>query len=262
MADVMLTSIWEAIHQMKEQISTEVITHLDLKIVRSKWVIVQSGLKDIQQSLNVVTGQVTELQERVNTNEDDMAKLLRRVVTLEEDNAYLKMKVEDLDNRSRRSNLCFVNIPEKSKTTDMVAIVSQKLIPTIFGKENFPTALMVERAHRTSTSYAKSSTGRSRPILVKFANDQDKEKILRLAKEKESLSFGGVPVFIYPDFSPQTVKKRREFDNVKKKLQVAEVKCSLVYPSTLKVLVDGKAKLFRSSKDAEAFLKDLPSTAK
>lgn len=94
---------------------------------------------------------------------------------------------------------------------------------------------------------------------MKFANFQDKVKILRLAREKGRLTFGGVAVFIYPDFSPQTVKKRREFDNVKKKLRAADVNYSLLYPSTLKVMVDGKPKLFRCSKDAEGFFKDLPS---
>lgn len=253
MADVTLQSIWEAIQQMKGQVSAEVNAHLDLKIGT-----VQAGLMDIQQSLNAVTGQITELQQRVSTNEDDVAKLSARMSALEKDNAYLKDKVEDLENRSRRSNLRFINVPEKSEKDDMVGFVSLQLIPTLLGRENFPTAPVVERAHRTPTFSNTSKPGPPRPILVKFANFQDKVKILRLARGKGHLSLGGVAVFIFPDFSPQTVKKRRGFDEVKKKLRAAGMEYSLFYPNTLRVKVEGKPKLFRSAKEAEEFFRDLP----
>lgn len=135
MTDITLQSIWEAIHQMKGQVSAEVNAHLDLKIGS-----VQAGLMDIQTTLNTVTAQVTELQQRVSTNEDDVAKLFGRMSALEKDNDYLKEKVEDLENRSRRSNLRFINVPEKSEKDDMLAFVSHHLLPAVLGKENFPCA--------------------------------------------------------------------------------------------------------------------------
>lgn len=254
MADITLQSIWDAIHQMKGQISAEVNAHLDLKIGS-----VQAGLMDIQTTLNTVTGHVAELQQRVITNEDDVAKLVVRVNALEKDNAYLKEKVDDLENRSRRANLRFINVPERSEKDDMLAFVTQLLIPAVLGKENFPKPPVVERAHRTPTFSGSSRPGPPRPILVKFANFQDKVKILRLAREKGRLSFREATIFIYPDYSAQTVKKRREFDEVKKKLRAAEVEYSLLYPSTLRVMVKGKPKLFRSAKEAESFFSDLSS---
>uniref|UniRef100_A0A672Z1F5 L1 transposable element RRM domain-containing protein n=1 Tax=Sphaeramia orbicularis TaxID=375764 RepID=A0A672Z1F5_9TELE len=254
MAEISLQSIWEAIHQMKEQVSAKVNAHLDLKIGT-----VQAGLMDIQQTLNSVVFQITELQQRVSTNEDNVAKLLGRVNALEKDNTYLKEKVEDSENRSRRPNLRFISVPEKSEGGDIVAFMSQQLIPKLLRRESFPKAPVVERAHGSPTfnTSVRLGASRPRPILVKFLSFQDKVKIMRLAKEKGDLVFEGNAIHIYPDFSLGIVKKRHKYDAVKRKLPAADIKYSLLYPYTLRVMVKGKPKLFRSSKEAEDFFQDL-----
>lgn len=106
---------------------------------------------------------------------------------LVKDNYYLKEKLEDLENRSRRSNLCFINIPERKEGGSMVTF-SGELVVMLFGKEHFPTPPVVERAHRLPAFVRlPRSDGTPRPILVKFLNFQEKVKILRLAREKRSL---------------------------------------------------------------------------
>lgn len=72
----------------------------------------------------------------------------------------------------------------------------------------------------------------SRPIL----HFQDKVKILRLAREKKELFYKGSRMHIYPDFSAGLIKKHQQFDVVKKKLRVADIKYSLLYPCTLRVI--------------------------
>lgn len=67
-AEISLQSIW--LHQVKEQVTTEVKAHLDIQIGS-----IQAGLMDIQQSLGFLTGQINELQQRVSTNEDTIGNL-------------------------------------------------------------------------------------------------------------------------------------------------------------------------------------------
>ncbi len=55
----------------------------------------------------------------------------------------------------------------------------------------------------------------------------------------------GTRVHIYPDFSASLINKRRQFDAVKKKLRATDIRYSLLYPCTLRVMVEGKPKLFR-----------------
>lgn len=102
----------------------------------------------------------------------------------------------------------FVRIPEFSEGRDISGFMS-KLILQLFGQENFSTPPAIERAHRTPTFYHNDRAG-PRPILIKLHNFQDKVKILCLAREKKELVLQGNPMYIYPDFSADLVKKRCE----------------------------------------------------
>lgn len=107
MSEISVQIIWDAIQQVKGQVTTEVNAHLDLKMGS-----IQTGLIDIQQTLSSVTGQISELQEQLSRQ---CCQPVEAGVHPGERNAYLKKKkkVEDLENRSRRFNLRFLNVPEK-----------------------------------------------------------------------------------------------------------------------------------------------------
>ena len=125
----------------------------------------------------------------MSSNEDNLEDLTKYVLSLEKDNAYLKDKVDDAENRSRSSNLCFLNVPEQSEGRDMMTFLNQ-LISQLLGKENFSTPPIIERAHH-SPSFSSSSRSSPWPILAKFLHFQDKVRILRLSRGKEELTFLG-----------------------------------------------------------------------
>lgn len=110
---------------------------------------------------------VTELEHRVGSTEDNIVELTKCVET---ENAYLKEKADDAENRSRSSNLRFINIPERREAKDMIAFIND-LIPLLLGKDNFPTAPVIERAHRSPT-FTTSNRSTPRPILVKSLHFQ------------------------------------------------------------------------------------------
>lgn len=159
-------------------------------------------------------------------------------------------KVQDLENRSRASNLRFVKIPESSEGRDTIGFMSQ-LIPQLLGRENFQTPPIIERAHRTQT-FLHNERAEPRPILIKLLNFQDKVRILPLARKKKKLVFKGTRIYIYPDFSAELTQKCRCFEIVKRRLHELNFKYSLWYPCTLSVIVDGKPQLFTCHKAAEA----------
>lgn len=150
---------------------------------------------------------------------------------LEKENTDLKSWTEDAENRSRRSNLCFIGIPERAEAKDILGFMS-RLIPELLGEDNFPVPLMIERCHRTG-SVDNIKLRCPKPILVKFLLFQDKVKIMKLARDKKeplwykmtdknqdgSSKEKDVQVLIYPDFYAGVVQRRREFDAVKKKFR-------------------------------------------
>uniref|UniRef100_A0A667XKH9 L1 transposable element RRM domain-containing protein n=1 Tax=Myripristis murdjan TaxID=586833 RepID=A0A667XKH9_9TELE len=209
-----------------------------------------SILTSIQNSMTTLGEQVHMLEQRVGANEDNVEELVVRVKQLEKDNSYLLDKVDDLENRSRRSNLRFVGVQESAEGSDIIGFMS-RLIPQLLGRDAFPTPVIIERAHRSPTSRQSDRPG-PRSIMIKLLNFQDKVKILRLAREKINLEFNGKRIFIYPDFSPNLVKRRRSYVPVKRKLRKLNLKFFLRYPATLCVVIDGKQKRFFTHKDAEA----------
>lgn len=242
MAEMSLQTIWEAIQQSK----AEMTAHIDSKIEP-----LQTSLNNIHGALSSLGDQISELEQRVSSNEDNVDNLTTRVQSLEVENAYLKEKVDEAENRSRINNLRFINVPEKSEGVDVIGFLTQLILGQL-GSDNFSISPVIERAHRTP-SYNSNKSNKPRPIIAKFLHYLDKTKILRLAREKKGLLYKGSQIHIYPDFSADLVKRRRQFDTIKKKLRGAGCKDSLVYPCTLKVEVDGKPKLFRSADDAEKF---------
>lgn len=132
----------------------------------------------------------------MSANEDNIGDLSKRVQALEKENAYLKDKAEEAENRSWSSNLRFINVPEHKEGRDVIAFMNQ-LIPQLLGKDNFPMAPVIERAHHSPTFTSNTSSASPRPILLKFLHFQDKVKILRLAREKGELICMGARVHIY-----------------------------------------------------------------
>lgn len=248
--EISLQTIWEAIHKSKDEMTA---------LINAKTTEINTTLNKVQVSLSSLSDQIAELEQRVSGNEDNVDDITKRLLVLEKDNAYLRDKADEAENRSRSNNLRFVNVPERSEGTDMIGFIVQ-LISLLLGSDNFATPPVIERAHRTPAFNTNTKAKSSRSILAKFLHFQDKIKILRLAREKKELVYMGTRIHIYPDYSAELLKKRRQFDSIKKKLRESDTKYSLLYPSTLRVVVDGKPKLFHSHEEANDFFRDLLSS--
>ena len=53
-----------------------------------------------------------------------------------------------------------------------------------------------------------------RHIIIKLPKIKDKERILKEAKGKETVTYKGVPIQLSADFSKQTLQKRRGWKEV------------------------------------------------
>ena len=51
----------------------------------------------------------------------------------------------------------------------------------------------------------------ARHIVIKMAKFQDKERILKAAREKQEVTYKGVPIRLATDFSMETLQAKREW---------------------------------------------------
>nr|XP_005991374.1 PREDICTED: T-complex protein 11-like protein 2 isoform X2 [Latimeria chalumnae]XP_014341219.1 PREDICTED: T-complex protein 11-like protein 2 isoform X2 [Latimeria chalumnae]XP_014341220.1 PREDICTED: T-complex protein 11-like protein 2 isoform X2 [Latimeria chalumnae]XP_014341221.1 PREDICTED: T-complex protein 11-like protein 2 isoform X2 [Latimeria chalumnae] len=81
-------------------------------------------------------------------------------------------KCDDLENRSCRSNIRIVGIPEGMEGRSMETFV-ESLLPKVLGEDTFPRRLEIERAHRALRPRPGPGE-RPRIIIAKFLRYQDK----------------------------------------------------------------------------------------
>ena len=53
-----------------------------------------------------------------------------------------------------------------------------------------------------------------RHIIIKMPKVKDKERILKAAREKQSINYKGTPIRLSADFSTETLEARREWQDI------------------------------------------------
>ncbi|RXN07446.1 LINE-1 type transposase domain-containing 1 [Labeo rohita] len=242
--EISLQTLWKETKANKEDISKQIDRMTND---------IQAKLTRIETSMSTLSEQMAEVETRVSTTEDDIRDTRSTVSRLEKDVSYLKDKVQDLENRSRRSNIRIVNLPEKSEGGNMVSFL-EHVIPEILGAENFPSPLIIERAHRTGNI----SSNRANPgiIVAKLLNFREKQKILQLAREHK-VYFNNRRIHFFPDFSAELQNARKAYMDVKRMLRDREIEYSFAYPSKLRILHRGKAKFFSTPSEVKNYIDSL-----
>lgn len=117
--------------------------------------LIQESLVPLQTSMNALKETVDTFQQRLTAAEslagDNFDKLFAAesaVKTLKTQNATLLDRIEDLENRSRRTNLRIINVPEDSEGTEDTVNFMSSMLMEITGNAVFVSAPILERAHR------------------------------------------------------------------------------------------------------------------
>ena len=101
-------------------------------------------------------------------------------------------------------------MPEGEKKEQTIGNLFEKIM-----KENPPNLvkeidMQVHEAQRVPNKMeAKRPT--LRHIIIKMPNVKDKERILKAAREKETVTYKGVPIRLSADSSKETLQARRDW---------------------------------------------------
>ena len=104
-------------------------------------------------------------------------------------------------------------------------------------KENFPNLvkeidIQVQEAQRIPNMLdPKRNT--SRHIIIKMPKVKDKERVLKAVREKQLVTFRGVLISLSADFSKQTLKARRDRQEIFKVMKSRDLQPKLLYPAKI-----------------------------
>ena len=73
-----------------------------------------------------------------------------------------------------------------------------------------------------------------------MAKVKDKRRILKVARETQSINYKGIPIKLSVDFSIETLQSRREWQDIFQVLKAKSLQPRIFYPSRISLKIEGK----------------------
>ncbi|KAJ1215728.1 hypothetical protein NDU88_003336 [Pleurodeles waltl] len=179
------------------------------------------------------------LDQRLTALEDQVAVLPDQEVELR----FLQAKITDLEDRSRRDNVCFFGVPEHKEGSDIKAFL-KSLLSDLFGIEFSPPPEF-QRVHRIGPPH-KATYDKSRPTIACFLRHEQARQVISAAKTQGPVSLEGHKIRGAADFSRLTNEKQKAFLALRPQLRTLDIKYGLFEPAHFRVIttrdVKGNAK--------------------
>ena len=133
----------------------------------------------------------------------------------------------------KRSNIRIIGVPEGEE--------EEQKIENLFGqimKENFPNLakeIYFREFQEAQRVPKKLEPKRNTPrhIIITLPKIKDKEKILKAAREKDTVTYKGVPIRLSADFSKETLQARTDWQEVFQVMKGKDLHPRLLYPVKL-----------------------------
>ena len=93
-----------------------------------------------------------------------------------------------------------------------------------------------------------------RHIIIKLRKIKEKERILKAAREKETVTYKGVPIRLSADFSKEAVQARRGWKEVFQVMKGKDLHSILLYPAKLSFRMEGQRKCFPDKVKLKEFI--------
>ncbi|KAJ1214549.1 hypothetical protein NDU88_002167 [Pleurodeles waltl] len=231
-----------------------------LKELRAIKLSQEKARKETKNQLSRLNAHLTHLSTQVSQAERRVSDL--KVVKKQEESAIsqvqseleeLQFKLDELENRSRRSNLRFIGVPEE--TSSVTKIVTDLIYKCILPeKATTKEDLSIMLVHRVPSNRVSNSNF-SCTILVNVGDYRIKEQILSQTIRMRNFNSGDNFSFqVFSDMSIAAAHQRHEFVGLIDDFKRLRVPAGILQLAILKMLHKGQAHIFQDVQDAKNFL--------
>ena len=163
-------------------------------------------------------------------------------------------RLRNLQDIFKHSNIRIIGVPEGEEEEQQFENLFEQIM-----KENFPNLAKeidfqeVQKAQRVPK---KLDPRRNTPrhIIITVPNIKDKERILEASREKETVTYKGVPIRLSADFSKETLQARKGWREVFQVMKGKDLHPRLLYPAKLSFLMEGQIKCFSDKVKLKKFI--------
>ena len=183
--------------QNSEKASSDVITQIG-NILDEKLKPLNQRLEKIENSLSYALdelGRINDLEDKSKTQKKEISCLQSELATVKLENHALKEQILKQETFSRRNNLRIVGISCQNDQS------LEHTVMQVFEKAGVDVASRdIEHVHYTGRQRGKEN----RPVLVRFTNYKDKERILKARDNMNRLH-----ISVHDDFPVEVIQRRR-----------------------------------------------------
>ena len=172
-------------------------------------------ITEMKNTLEGINNRITEAEEQISDLGDKIVE-----ITAEEQNKEKRMKriednLRDFCNNTKHTNIRIIGVPEEEEKKKGSEKIFEEIIVENFPNMGKERVTQVQEAQRIL--YRINPTENTpRHILIKLTKIKYKEKILKAAREKQKITYKGIPIRLSADFSAETLQARREWQDILK----------------------------------------------
>ena len=181
--------------------------------------IVEYGCK-IEEKVKAMQSEIKESIQGTNSDRKETGTQINDLEWKEETNIHLEQNEEtrihkheerlrNIWDKFKPSNVQIIGVPEGKKEDQEIENLFENIMkekfPNLAKKINFQEIQEVQRVPK-KLDPRKHTPGH---IIIKLLKIKDKERILKASREKETVTYKGVPIRRSADFSKETLQARK-----------------------------------------------------
>ena len=149
------------------------------------------------------------------------------------------------------NNIHIIGIPEEEEEEGIENLFEKVMM------ENFPNLMREKVTQIQETQRAPIKRNPKRPTarhsVIKMAKFQDKERILKAAREKQEVTYKRAPIRLAADFSMEMLQARRHWQKIYPVMRTRDLQTRLLYPARLSIKIEGQIRSFPDKRSLKEY---------
>ena len=224
----------------------------DLEELKSKQTLMNNTINEIKNSLEGIKSRITKAEEWISNLGDKIVEITIAEQNKEKRTKRIEDSLRNLCDNIKCTNIRIIEVPEEEEKKKGPEKIFEEIIVENFlmmGKE------IVNQFQEAQRVPLRINPRRNMPrhILIKLSKIKYKEKILKAAREKQQITYKGIPIKLTADLSAETLQARREWQDIFKVMKGKNLQPRLLYPARISFRFDGEIKTFTDKQKLREF---------
>ena len=190
-----------------------------------------NAINEIKNTLEGTNSRIMEVEDRISEVEDRMVEINEAERKKEKRIKRNEDDFRDLWDNVKCPNIQIIGVPGEDNKKGHEKI-SEEIIVENFPKMGKEIATQVQETQRAPNRINRRQNT-PKHVLIKLTKIKHKEQILKAAREKQQITYKGIPIRLTADLSIETLQARREWQDILKVMEEKNLQPRLLYSARI-----------------------------